>query len=111
MPRKESTTGAISAQAQQDLVSDGIENYELPKSIVTKIAKSAVSSNNLYKRRDVALRELKSVYLDPRKCETAEGDGAFSCEGLNSVYKLSWYVSPTFCAIHNVIDNVITAAT
>ena len=42
MPRKESTTGHISAQAQQDLVSDGIENYELPKSIVTKISKSAV---------------------------------------------------------------------
>lgn len=61
MPRKESTTGAISAQAQQDLVSDGIENYELPKSIVTKIAKSAVSSNNLYKR----LCDLKSVFLDP----------------------------------------------
>jgi DNA polymerase epsilon subunit 3 len=42
MPRKESTTGPISAQAQQELVSDGIENYELPKSIVTKIAKAAV---------------------------------------------------------------------
>lgn len=43
MPKKDTPTGAISAQAQQDLVSDGIENFELPKSVVTKIAKSAVS--------------------------------------------------------------------
>ena len=41
MPRKENP-GPISAQAQQDLVSEGIENYELPKSVVMKIAKSAV---------------------------------------------------------------------
>ena len=42
MPRKDAYGGAISAQAQQDLVSEGIENYELPKSLVMKIAKSAV---------------------------------------------------------------------
>jgi len=42
MPRKDTNTGPISAQAQQDLVSEGIENFELPKSLVTKIAKSAV---------------------------------------------------------------------
>lgn len=42
MPRKDAGGGPISAQAQQDLVSEGIENFELPKSLVTKIAKSAV---------------------------------------------------------------------
>jgi DNA polymerase epsilon subunit 3 len=42
MPRKESATGPISAIQQQEAVSDGIENYELPKSLVTKIAKAAV---------------------------------------------------------------------
>jgi hypothetical protein len=42
MPRKESAA-PISAQAQQDLLSESIENFELPKSLVTKIAKSAVS--------------------------------------------------------------------
>ena len=42
MPRKDAYTGPISAQAQQDLVSEGIENYELPKSVVMKIAKSSV---------------------------------------------------------------------
>ncbi|KAF9236129.1 histone-fold-containing protein [Melanogaster broomeanus] len=45
MPRKDASGGPISAQAQQDLVSEGIENFELPKSLVTKIAKSAVSSS------------------------------------------------------------------
>jgi len=42
MPRKDAYTGPISAQQQQDLVSEGIENFELPKNIVLKIAKSAV---------------------------------------------------------------------
>jgi len=42
MPRKETYTGPISAQAQQDLVSEGIENFELPKSVVLKIAKASV---------------------------------------------------------------------
>lgn len=42
MPRKDAYGGSISAQAQQDLVSEGIENFELPKNLVTRIAKSAV---------------------------------------------------------------------
>ena len=42
MPRKESMNGPISAQAQQEAASDGIDSYELPKSLVTRIAKSAV---------------------------------------------------------------------
>jgi len=42
MPRKETYAGPLSAQAQQDLLSEGIENFELPKSVVMKIAKSSV---------------------------------------------------------------------
>jgi hypothetical protein len=42
MPRKDQP-GPITAQAQQDLVSEGLDNFELPKSLVTKIAKSNVS--------------------------------------------------------------------
>jgi DNA polymerase epsilon subunit 3 len=48
MPRKEvsaSVQGSISAQAQQDLVTEGIDKFELPKSVVTKIAKSAIPEN------------------------------------------------------------------
>lgn len=42
MPRKDSVTAPASAQAQQEAATDGIDNYELPKSLVTRIAKSAV---------------------------------------------------------------------
>lgn len=48
-PRKATTSdnasgvGTANAQAQQDAVADGIENYELPRALVTRIAKSAVS--------------------------------------------------------------------
>lgn len=42
MPRKENASAPANAQAQQDLVSEGIENYELPRALVTRIAKSAV---------------------------------------------------------------------
>lgn len=43
MPRKDSIPASSStAQAQQEAISDGIENYELPKTLVTRIAKSSV---------------------------------------------------------------------
>ncbi|TFK22530.1 histone-fold-containing protein [Coprinopsis marcescibilis] len=41
MPRKQNPD-PLSAQQQQELVSEGIENFELPKSVVMKIAKSAL---------------------------------------------------------------------
>lgn len=50
MPRKETYSGPLSAQAQQDLVSEGIENFELPKSVVMKIAKSSVREAYLLPR-------------------------------------------------------------
>ena len=42
MPRKETYLGPVSAQSQQDLVSEGIENLELPNGIVMNIAKASV---------------------------------------------------------------------
>jgi DNA polymerase epsilon subunit 3 len=42
MPRRENANTPASAQAQQDAVSEGIENFELPRALVTRIAKSAV---------------------------------------------------------------------
>ena len=42
MPRKDNANTPASAQAQQDAVSEGIENFELPRALVTRIAKSAV---------------------------------------------------------------------
>lgn len=48
MPRKENASAPANAQAQQDLVSEGIENYELPRALVTRIAKSAVCISYIY---------------------------------------------------------------
>lgn len=43
MPRKPEATATVSsAKAQQELASEGIDGYELPKSLVTRIARSAV---------------------------------------------------------------------
>ncbi|KAM6500096.1 Histone-fold-containing protein [Amanita muscaria] len=65
MPRKDATTGQISAQAQQDLVSEGIENFELPKSVVTKIAKSAIPDNaKLQKETILSLVKGSTVFIN-----------------------------------------------
>ncbi|KAF9467545.1 histone-fold-containing protein [Collybia nuda] len=65
MPRKDANTGPISAQAQQDLVSEGIENFELPKTIVTKIAKSAVPENTkLQKETVLSLVKGSTVFIN-----------------------------------------------
>ena len=42
MPRaKEATAGASTAQAQQDAVSDGIDSFELPRSLIMKLARAS----------------------------------------------------------------------
>lgn len=65
MPRKETNTGPISAQAQQDLVSEGIDNFELPKALVTKIAKSAVPENTkLQKETVLSLVKGSTVFIN-----------------------------------------------
>ncbi|KAF9269837.1 histone-fold-containing protein [Marasmius fiardii PR-910] len=64
MPRKDNT-GPISAQAQQELVSEGLDNFELPKSIVTKIAKSAVPENTkLQKEAILSLVKGSTVFIN-----------------------------------------------
>ncbi|KAG6369810.1 histone-fold-containing protein [Boletus reticuloceps] len=65
MPRKDAGGGAISAQAQQDLVSEGIENFELPRSLVTKIAKSALPENaKLQKETVLSLVKGSTVFIN-----------------------------------------------
>ena len=49
MPRRENANTPASAQAQQDAVSEGIENFELPRALVTRIAKSAVRCRFSYR--------------------------------------------------------------
>ncbi|KAG6856492.1 hypothetical protein H0H87_003870 [Tephrocybe sp. NHM501043] len=65
MPRKDAPAGPISAQAQQDIVSEGIENFELPKSLVTKIAKSALPDNaKLQKETVLSLLKGSTVFIN-----------------------------------------------
>jgi len=65
MPRKETYSGPLSAQAQQDLVSEGIENFELPKSVVMKIAKSAIPDNvKLQKETVLSLVKGSTVFIN-----------------------------------------------
>ncbi|THU88596.1 histone-fold-containing protein [Dendrothele bispora CBS 962.96] len=64
MPRKDQS-GPISAQQQQDLVSEGIGNFELPKSIVTRIAKSAIPENTkLQKETILSLVKGSTVFIN-----------------------------------------------
>ncbi|KAK0211038.1 histone-fold-containing protein [Desarmillaria ectypa] len=65
MPRKETNTGSITAKAQQDAVSDGIENFELPKSLITKIARSAIPENaKLQKETILSLVKGSTVFIN-----------------------------------------------
>ncbi|KAF5319170.1 hypothetical protein D9619_008449 [Psilocybe cf. subviscida] len=65
MPRKDASAGPISAQAQQDLVTEGIENFELPKSVVMKIAKSSLPDNiKLQKETVLSLVKGSTVFIN-----------------------------------------------
>ncbi|KAJ7464425.1 histone-fold-containing protein [Mycena latifolia] len=65
MPCKEPLQGAISAQAQQELVSEGMENFELPKSLVTRIARSALSENvKMQKETVLSLIKGSTVFIN-----------------------------------------------
>ncbi|KAK7679044.1 hypothetical protein QCA50_017988 [Cerrena zonata] len=64
MPRKESTT-APTAQAQQDANSEGIDAYDLPRSLVTRIARSALPDNvKLQKETVLALLKGSTVFVN-----------------------------------------------
>jgi len=100
MPRKDAGGGPISAQAQQDLVSEGIENFELPKSIVTKIAKSAV-------RPLVRVPRMVLRYLaDTRQRQTAKGDSVVSGERVDCVHQLSGWVTFRVISCQELMDSV-----
>ncbi|KAH9840146.1 histone-fold-containing protein [Rhodofomes roseus] len=62
---KEATTSAVAAQAQQEAVSEGIETFELPRSIITKLARSAMSENTKMSK-DVVLsfQKASTVFIN-----------------------------------------------
>ncbi|KAH9920608.1 histone-fold-containing protein [Fomitopsis serialis] len=62
---KEVATSAVSAQAQQEAVSEGIETFELPRSIITKLARAAMSENTKMSK-DVVLsfQKASTVFIN-----------------------------------------------
>ncbi|KDQ49726.1 hypothetical protein JAAARDRAFT_42560 [Jaapia argillacea MUCL 33604] len=58
MPRKDASSVPVSAQSQQDAVSEGLDNFELPKALVTKLAKSSLPENAKF-QKEVVLSLLK----------------------------------------------------
>ncbi|KAI0696982.1 histone-fold-containing protein [Cerioporus squamosus] len=61
MPRaKESTAGASTAQAQQEAVSEGIDNFELPRSLIMKLARASQVPENTKFSKEVILAILKA---------------------------------------------------
>jgi len=67
MPRKESTVGVNSAQAQQEAIleTEGIDSYELPRALITRIAKSALPDNvKLQKETVIALVKGATVFIN-----------------------------------------------
>ncbi|OCH92352.1 hypothetical protein OBBRIDRAFT_833479 [Obba rivulosa] len=61
MPRSKEAVQAAStsALAQQEMVSEGLENFELPRSLVTKIARSALPENTKL-QKDVVTSYVKA---------------------------------------------------
>ncbi|KAG8954557.1 hypothetical protein FRC03_011431 [Tulasnella sp. 419] len=71
MPPRKSDVAAnnialtTSAHTQQELLMEGIENYELPKALVTRIAKSALPENaKLQKEVVLALNKSSTVFIN-----------------------------------------------
>ncbi|KAH9895691.1 histone-fold-containing protein [Cubamyces lactineus] len=61
MPKaKEPAASGSMAQAQQDAVADGIENFELPRSVVMKLARASQVPENTKFSKDVILAILKA---------------------------------------------------
>ncbi|KAI0795907.1 histone-fold-containing protein [Abortiporus biennis] len=62
MPRKDTSA---SAQSQQDAMAEGMEAYELPRSLVTRIARSACPDNvKLQKETVLALLKGSTVFIN-----------------------------------------------
>ena len=98
MPRaKEPAAGMSTAQAQQDAVSDGIDNFELPRSLIMKLARASQVSNRL--------RRVKRVHPSRMLCatlrrmpgsgehEVLEGCDPIHPEGIHRLRELPWYAA------------------
>ncbi|KZT01966.1 histone-fold-containing protein [Laetiporus sulphureus 93-53] len=65
MPRSKQVSSTVTAESQQDAVSEGIENYELPRSLVTKLARSGMSENmKMQKEVVLSLQKSSTVFIN-----------------------------------------------
>ncbi|KAI0072352.1 histone-fold-containing protein [Panus rudis PR-1116 ss-1] len=65
MPRKDANQNHSSAEAQQDANSEGIDAFDLPRSLVTRIARSALPDNvKLQKETILALTKGSTVFVN-----------------------------------------------
>ncbi|PSR74550.1 hypothetical protein PHLCEN_2v9727 [Hermanssonia centrifuga] len=65
MPRKELNASSSTAQAQQVAASEGIDAYELPKSLVTRLARSALPDNaKMQKEMLLAVMKGSTVFVN-----------------------------------------------
>ncbi|KAI0370770.1 histone-fold-containing protein [Pilatotrama ljubarskyi] len=60
MPKAKEHAGGSMAQAQQDAVADGIENFELPRSVVMKLARASQVPENTKFSKEVILGIVKA---------------------------------------------------
>ena len=87
MPRaKEPAAGTSTAQAQQDAVSDGIDNFELPRSLIMKLARASQVSIDF----DASNASIRFVYFVRRSdvCQVPENT-KFSKDVILSILKAS----------------------
>ena len=109
MPRRENANTPASAQAQQDAVSEGIENFELPRALVTRIAKSAVRCRFSYRYNGATLFD--AVLAGSGQREVTEGHGSLTCQRRDSVHQLPRCVIYAFSFALFFSDPILTAAT
>lgn len=96
MPRKETVQPSATAQAQQEAAAEGIESYELPKTLVTRIAKSAVSfasKPHFYLAIFITSILVSFANTDTRKLEAAKGHGDCTCTRVDSLHQLPRFVT------------------
>ena len=68
MPPKEKAANAgVTAESQQSASADGIYNYELPRSLVAKIARASVRESDPYASRIVNTRRFQITASFRRK--------------------------------------------
>jgi hypothetical protein len=92
MPQKETYSGSIFAQAQQDLISKGIENLELPRGVVMKIG---------FRVSPCYHSAVKFIYLNGVFGGISRWNPLFLLQGTVSASK----ISNTIAAVTALLDN------